>query len=111
MEILDGTLLRVFISERDKFEGILLSDWIVRKARDIGILGATVFRAIQGYGAHAKIHNARIMDLSDDLPIVVEIVDSQAKIEALLPFLDGAIGQGLATTADVKIRNYRTAKT
>lgn len=110
MEIIDGTLLRIFISERDKHEGILLSEWIVRKARTLGILGATVFQAIEGYGAHDTIHNAHIIALSDDLPVVVEIVDSRAKIDSLLPHLDAAIGQGLATTADVKIRSYRNAK-
>ena len=110
IEIIDGTLLRVFVNERDRHEGILLSEWIVRKARDQGIAGASVYRAIEGFGAHAKIHNARILDLADNLPIVIEVIDSTEKIAALLPYIDGAVSEGLCTTQPLSIRRYRSEK-
>lgn len=107
MQISEGILLRVFISERDQKEGHCLSDWIVRKARELGLSGATVFRGMSGYGAHSHIHNSRIIDLSDNMPLVIEIVDSQEKIDALLPILDGAIKEGIATTENVTLRRYK----
>jgi uncharacterized protein len=109
MELQDGLLLRVFITDKDKHEGMLLADWIVRKARDVGISGATVLRGIEGFGTHSKIHNTRIVDLSDNLPLVVEIIDSTENIEKLLPLMDAAITEGLAMTQPVTIRKYRQA--
>ena len=93
----EGSLLRIFIGESDKHEGMPLYEWIVRKAREQGLAGATVLRGLEGFGAHSRVHTAKILRLSTDLPIVVEIVDSLEKIEAFLPAVDGAIREGLAT--------------
>lgn len=104
----EGQLLRVFIGESDKQEGIPLYEWIIAKARAQGIAGATVLRGIEGFGAHSRVHTAKILRLSADLPIVVEIVDTPDKIEAFLPTIDGAISEGLATLEKVRIRFYRS---
>ena len=85
-----------------------LYEWIVRKAREQGLAGATVLRGLEGFGAHSRVHTAKILRLSIDLPIVVEIVDSLEKIEAFLPAVDGAIREGLATLERVQIRFYRS---
>jgi hypothetical protein len=103
----EGSLLRIFIGESDKCEGIPLYEWIIRKAREHGLAGATVLRGIAGFGAHSRVHTAKILRLSTDLPIVVEIVDSLEKIEAFLPAIDSAIREGLATLERVQVRFYR----
>ena len=102
----DGYLLRVFIGESDKHEGKPLYEWLVLKAREAGLAGATVLRGIEGFGAHSRLHTAKILRLSEDLPIVVEIVDSLEKIEGFMPVVDQAIGEGLATQERVKVRFY-----
>lgn len=104
----EGQLLRIFIGESDKQEGIPLYEWIIEKARAQGIAGATVLRGIEGFGAHSRVHTAKILRLSADLPIVVEIVDTPDKIEAFLPTVDGGIKEGLATVEKVRIRFYRS---
>jgi PII-like signaling protein len=104
----EGSLLRIFIGESDKYEGMPLYEWIVRKAREHGLAGATVLRGIEGFGAHSRVHTTKILRLSIDLPIVVEIVDSLEKIEAFLPAIDGAIREGLATLEKVQVRFYRS---
>ncbi len=104
----EGSLLRIFIGESDKYEGMPLYEWIVRKAREHGLGGATVLRGIEGFGAHSRVHTTKILRLSIDLPIVVEIVDSLEKIEAFLPAIDGAIREGLATLERVQVRFYRS---
>lgn len=104
----DGKLLRIFIGENDKYEGMPLFEWIVRKAREEGLAGATVLRGLEGFGAHSRLHTAKILRLSSDLPIVIEIVDTEERIEKLLPLIDGAIGDGLATLEKVQIRFYRS---
>ena len=104
----EGSLLRIFIGESDKYEGMPLYEWIVRKAREHGLAGATVLRGIEGFGAHSRVHTAKILRLSTDLPIVVEIVDSLEKIEDFIPAVDGAIREGLATLERVQIRFYRS---
>ena len=104
----EGSLLRIFIGESDKHEGMALYEWIVRKAREQGLAGATVLRGLEGFGAHSRVHTAKILRLSTDLPIVVEIVDSLEKIEAFLPAVDSAIREGLATLERVQIRFYRS---
>lgn len=85
-----------------------LYEWIVRKAREHGLAGATVLRGIEGFGAHSRVHTAKLLRLSTDLQIVVEIVDSLEKIEAFLPAIDGAIREGLATLERVQVRFYRS---
>lgn len=104
----EGHLLRIFIGESDRHEGVPLYEWIVRKAREHGLAGATVLRGLGGFGAHSRLHTAKILRLSTDLPIVVEIVDTIGKIEAFLPVIDGAICEGLATLERVDIRFYRS---
>ncbi len=104
----DGKLLRIFIGENDKFEGQPLYQWIVRKAREQGLAGATVLRGLEGFGAHSRLHTQKILRLSTDLPIVIEIVDSGEKIEAFLPLIDGAVAEGLATVERVEVRFYRS---
>lgn len=103
----EGYLLRVFLGESDKHDGRPLYEWLVLKAREAGLAGATVLRGIEGFGAHSRLHTAKILRLSEDLPIVVEIVDSREKIEAFMPTVDHAIGEGLATLERVMVRFYR----
>ena len=104
----DGKLLRIFIGEDDKHQGVALYEWIVRRAREQGLAGATVLRGLEGFGAHSRLHTAKILRLSTDLPIVIEIVDTEDKIEAFLPTIDDAIGEGLATLEMVEVRFYRS---
>ena len=104
----EGCLLRIFIGESDKHEGTPLYEWIVRKAKEHGLAGATVLRGIEGFGAHSRVHTAKILQLSTDLPLVVEIVDTREKIETFLPVIDGAIPEGLATLERVEVRFYRS---
>ncbi len=106
-----GHLLRIFIGEDDRHEGMPLYEWIVREARHQGLAGATVLRGLEGFGAHSRLHTAKILRLSTDLPIVVEIVDTKEKIEGFLPAIDEAIAEGLATLEKVEIRFYRSGKT
>lgn len=103
----EGRLLRIFVGESDKHAGRPLYEWLVLKAREAGLAGATVLRGIEGFGAHSRLHTAKILRLSEDLPIVVEIVDLAEKIEGFLPTVDAAIGEGLATVEKVDVRFYR----
>ncbi|MDH5305582.1 MAG: DUF190 domain-containing protein [Myxococcales bacterium] len=103
----EGHLLRIFVGESDRHEGAPLHEWIVRRAREHGLAGATVLRGLEGYGAGSRVHTARILRLASDLPIVIEIVDTREKIEAFLPIVDAAIEEGLATLERVEIRLYR----
>jgi PII-like signaling protein len=104
----DGKLLRIFIGESDKRDGMPLHEWLVRKARESGLAGATVLRGLEGYGAHSRLHTAKILRLSSDLPVVVEIVDTEDKIESFLPLVDAAVAEGLATVEKVEVRFYRS---
>jgi len=105
-----GHLLRIFIGENDKHEGRPLYEWIVRKARQQGLAGATVLRGLEGFGANSRLHTAKVLRLSTDLPIVIEIVDTIDKIESFMPLIDDAIPEGLATIERVEIRFYRTSE-
>ncbi len=100
-------LLRIFIGESDKFHGRPLHEAIVETARRHGAAGATVVRGFLGYGAQSRIHSSKILRLSEDLPVVVEIVDSAERIESLLPELDAMIGEGLITIENVHVIAYR----
>ena len=106
----EGYLLRIFIGESDRHSGKPLYEWIVLKAREQGLAGATVLRGLMGYGAHSRLHTFKIERLSLDLPVVVEIVDSREKLEAFLDLIDDDITEGLATIEKVHIRMYRTRK-
>ncbi|MFV2072666.1 MAG: DUF190 domain-containing protein [Thermoanaerobaculales bacterium] len=103
-----GHLLRIFIGESDRHKGMPLSEWIVREARRQGLAGATVLRGVEGFGAHSRLHTTKILRLSSDLPVVIEIVDRIERIEAFLPSIDGAITEGLATLEKVEVRIYRS---
>lgn len=106
----DGQLLRIYIGESDKHAGVPLHEWIVEQARKHGLAGATVLRGLEGFGAHSRVHTGRILRLSTDLPLVVEIVDAREKIEAFLPIVDAAIREGLATVENVQVRFYRAGE-
>jgi uncharacterized protein len=102
-----GHLLRIFIGESDRHENRPLYEWLVHKAREHGLAGATVLRGLEGFGAHSRLHTAKILRLSTDLPIVVEIVDTFDKVESFLPIIDAAMNEGLVTLERVDIRIYR----
>jgi PII-like signaling protein len=104
----EGSLLRIFIGESDRHAGMLLYEWIVRTAREQGLAGATVLRGIEGFGAQSRVRTAKILELSTDLPIVVEIVDTAEKIDAFLPVIESKISDGLATVERVHIKFYRS---
>jgi PII-like signaling protein len=104
----DGYLLRVFVGESDKHGHIPLYEAIVQRARKAGLAGATVLRGLMGFGRHSIVHTSKILRLSEDLPMVVEIVDSLQKIEAFLPTLDTMISDGLVTLEKVRVIHYRS---
>ena len=104
----EGHLLRIFVGESDRYEGIPLYEWLVRAARKRGLAGATVLRGLEGFGAHSRVHTAKILRLSSDLPIVIEIVDTIEKIESFMPEVDEAVSEGLATLERVQIHLYRS---
>jgi hypothetical protein len=106
----DGELLRIFIGETDKYKGKPLYEAIVMKARELNLAGATVFRGIMGYGATSRIHSIKVLRLSEDLPVIVEIVDTEDKINKLLPFLDEIVKEGLITMEKVRVIKYRHSK-
>jgi uncharacterized protein len=106
----EGCLLRVFVGEDDKHEGKPLYEWLVLKARQQGLAGATVLRGLMGFGAHSRLHTFKIERLSLDLPIVIEIVDTRAKLEAFLADIDPVIHEGLATLEEAEVRFYRSRK-
>lgn len=104
----DGMLLRVFVGESDSSRGKPLYEVIVERAREQGLAGATVVRGIEGYGAASRVHTSRILRLSEDLPVVVEIVDRADRIDAFLPLLDELVEEGLVTLEPVHVIAYRT---
>ena len=104
----NGCLLRIFIGESDKHDGKPLYEWIVLQAREHGLAGATVTRGIEGFGRASRIHTAKILRLSEDLPIVVEIVDAPEKIDAFIDIVDPVIDGGLVTIENVQVRLYRS---
>ncbi|MEJ2662615.1 MAG: DUF190 domain-containing protein [Spirochaetia bacterium] len=102
-----STLLRIFIGESDKYNHKPLYEQIVLKARELNLAGATVIRGILGFGADSRLHTAKLLNLSFDLPIVIEIVDTQENLDKLLPFIDEAVIEGLVTMEKVKVIKYR----
>ena len=103
----DAVLLRVFIGESDHWQHQPLYEAIVLKAREMHLAGATVLRGPMGFGKSSRLHTAKILRLSMDLPMVMEIVDSEEKIQAFLPMLDGMMGGGMVTMEKVKCLHYR----
>jgi len=110
----DAKLLRIFVGESDRHHSQPLYEAIVHKAQELGLAGATVWRGIEGYGAHSRIHTAKILRLSEDLPILIEIVDSEEKVRAALPHLDALMeasgGGGLITLEKAEIIKYTHGK-
>ena len=106
----NGYLLRIFIGESDKYEGKHLYEWIVLKAREYGVAGATVVRGMMGYGANSRIKTTKILRLSQDLPIIIELVDTEEILKSFLSTIDHAITEGLATYEKVNILFYRSSE-
>ena len=106
----NGYLLRIYIGESDKYEGKHLYEWIVLKAREYGVAGATVIRGMMGYGANSRIKTTKILRLSQDLPIVIELVDTEEILKSFLATIDHAITEGLATYEKVNILFYRSSE-
>lgn len=107
----DAVLLRIFIGESDRWERKPLYEAIVLAAREAQLAGATVLRGPMGFGKNSHLHTAKILRLSMDLPLVIEIVDSEEKINSFLPTLDKMIGGGLVTLEKVKVLHYRSSET
>ncbi len=105
----EGKLLRIFIGESDRWHHKPLYEAIVELARGEGLAGATVIRGIEGFGADSHLHTSRILRLSEDLPVVIEIVDTVEHIERVLPKLDEMIGEGLVTVENVHVVAYRAS--
>lgn len=102
-----GCLLRIFIGESDRAKGKPLYEVIVQQARALHLAGATVLKGAMGFGANSKLHTTKLLRLSEDLPIVIEIVDDRDKIEQLLPHLDELITEGMVTLENVEVWCYR----
>lgn len=103
----EGKLLRIFVGESDRFEGKPLFEAIVEGVRREGLAGATVLRGIEGFGASSHLHTSRILRLSEDLPVVIEIVDTEENIDRVLPTLDAMVGDGMMTIEKVHVITYR----
>ena len=106
----EGKLLRIFIGESDTWHGKPLYQAIVERVRKEGLAGATVIRGIEGYGAHSRIHTARILRLSEDLPVLIEIVDTSERIQQIIPVLDEMVGEGMVTLERVEVIAYRASE-
>jgi len=105
----EGKLLRIFIGESDRWHGRPLYQAIVERVRKEGLAGATVTRGIEGFGAKSHLHTSRILRLSEDMPVVVEIVDTAERVDGLLPLLDEMVADGLVTIEPVHVVSYRAA--
>ena len=106
----EGKLLRIFIGEADRWRGKPLYEAIVLEARQRGLAGATVLKGIMGFGAHSRIHTTKLLELSQDLPIVIEIVDAPDKIDAFMPDLEQMVGDGLITLERAEVLLYRPGR-
>ena len=108
MRVIDGeqVLVRVFIGESDRWQHRSLADALIERLRRAGFAGATAFRGIAGFGAHSVVHTTNILRLSQDLPVLVEVVDTEAKVQELLPILDEMVGEGLVTMEKVRVLRY-----
>jgi PII-like signaling protein len=104
----EHSLLRVFISECDRWEGRPLYEALVRAAREAGLAGATVLRGVEGYGIHSRIHTVKVAHLADNLPLIVEIIDQSAAIRRFLPTVDAMVAEGLVTLESVNVVIYRS---
>jgi hypothetical protein len=105
-----GKLLRIYVGESDTWHGRPLYQAIVERVREEGLAGATVVRGIEGFGADSHLHTSRILRLSEDLPVVIELVDTPERIDAVLPLLDEMVEEGMVTVESVQIVAYRASK-
>jgi PII-like signaling protein len=103
----EGLLLRILIGESDNYKGKALYEQIVLKARELNLAGATVIRGIMGFGADSRMHTAKLLRLSEDMPVIIEIVDTEESLNKLLPFLDETVTEGLITLEKVRVIKYR----
>jgi hypothetical protein len=106
----NGKLLRIFIGEADRWHHQPLYEAIVLKARELGLAGATVLRGPMGFGASSRLHTTKILRLSADLPMVIEIVDREDRLDLLLPHLEEMVREGLVTLEDVRVIHYRASQ-
>jgi PII-like signaling protein len=106
----EALLLRVFIGESDQYDGKPLYEQIILKARELNLAGATALRGIMGFGANSRIHTAKLLELSLDLPMVIEIVDTEENIQKLMPFIDETVREGLVTLEKMRVVRYRHSK-
>ena len=107
----EGCLLRIFIGESDKCEGRSLYEWIVVKAREQGLAGATVLRGMMGFGANSRvIHTFKVIRLSEDMPVIIELVDTRERLEGFLELIEDRIDAGLVTLEKAEVRFYRSKK-
>ncbi|MEN6537077.1 MAG: DUF190 domain-containing protein [Bryobacteraceae bacterium] len=107
----EAVLLRIFLGEDDRYDHKPLYEAIVLEARKMGMRGATVFRGPMGFGHSSRLHTTKVLRLSEDLPLVIEIVDSQERIDSFLPVLDSMMGSGLVTMEKVTVLQYGTPAT
>jgi PII-like signaling protein len=103
-----GKLLRIFVGESDRLGSQPLYTAIVERARREGLSGATVFKGIEGFGGHSVVHAARVFDLSTDLPVLIEIVDTEDRVAAFIPILDELVHEGLITLENVEVIRYKS---
>lgn len=106
----NGMLLRIFIGQGDRFDGKPLYEQIVLKARELKLAGATVIRGIMGFGAESLVHTARFLRLSDDLPIIVELIDTEENLNKIFPFIDEHVVDGLVTIEKATVIKYSHKK-
>ncbi|MCB2199013.1 DUF190 domain-containing protein [bacterium] len=103
----EATMLRIYVGEGDRVDSRPVYEAIVNRAKELGLSGATVLRGVMGYGALGRVHTAKILRLSEDMPMIVEIVDESEQIDAFLPELDALVPEGLVTMEKVKIKYFR----
>ena len=108
-EVTDAKLLRIFVGELDTHAGQPLYQWLIEEAKRQGLAGATALRGLEGFGVHNQLHTAKVLELSVDLPIVVEIIDAEDRITAFMPVVDAAVKEGLATIERVQAHFYRSS--
>ncbi len=102
-----GKLLRIYVGELDTHAGQPLFQWLIEEAHRQGLAGATALRGLEGFGTHHEVHTAKVLRLSVDLPVVIEIIDTAERIDAFLPVVDDVIDEGLATVERVEMHLYR----
>ncbi len=106
----NGKLLRIFISENDRHDSLPLYEWIVKKARELKMAGATVFRGSEGFGAKSHLHTAKILSLSQNMPVLIELIDIEEKIDGFIKIINPAIKEGIVTAENVEIKFCRNNK-